>query len=107
VLAVTLAAMVIACPPYSADPVKPPLLARVEYKRRSRHRRDTTAEHTQICVRRSAQQDWRVFNAGPFMPWRYRAEGTAPTVTLTFPGGLGGANWAERNRFRALDVKNR
>src|SRR2546421_11897556 len=99
--------MVIACPPYSADPVKPPLLARVEYKRRSRHRRDTTAEHTQICVRRSAQQDWRVFNARPLMPRRDRAEGTPPAVAPTLPGGPGGAHSAGRNRLRALYVRNR
>ena len=34
-----------------------------------------------------------VFNAGPFTPWLYRAEGAPPKSTLVFPGGLGGANW--------------
>ena len=34
-----------------------------------------------------------MYNAGPFTPWRYRAEGAPPQTTLVFPGGLGGANW--------------
>jgi quinoprotein glucose dehydrogenase len=34
-----------------------------------------------------------VSNSGPFTPWGYRAAGAKTATTLTFPGGLGGANW--------------
>jgi glucose dehydrogenase len=34
-----------------------------------------------------------VNNSGPFTPWLYRPEGAPVKSTLTFPGGVGGANW--------------
>jgi quinoprotein glucose dehydrogenase len=79
--------------PTQPIPRKPPPLARVEYKRADLvTAADTTPEHAQACAD-LIEKIGGVFNAGPFTPWRYRAEGAAPTVTLTFPGGLGGANW--------------
>jgi quinoprotein glucose dehydrogenase len=73
--------------------VKPPPLARVGYKPEDLvSASDTTPEHARACEELVAKSGG-VYNAGPFTPWRYRAEGAAPRSTLVFPGGLGGANW--------------
>ena len=34
-----------------------------------------------------------VYNAGPFTPWVYRPAGGPVRTTISFPGGVGGANW--------------
>jgi quinoprotein glucose dehydrogenase len=74
-------------------PVKPPPLARVDYKPEDVvTAADTSAEHASACEA-LIQKNGGVFNAGPFTPWLFRAEGAAPRSTLVFPGGLGGANW--------------
>jgi glucose dehydrogenase len=74
-------------------PVKPPPLARARYNPEDLvSANDTTPEHARACAE-LVEQAGGVSNAGPFTPWRYRAEGTKPPATLNFPGGLGGANW--------------
>jgi quinoprotein glucose dehydrogenase len=79
--------------PTQPIPVKPPALARVAYKPDELvTAEDTTPEHAKACADLVAKIGG-VYNAGPFTPWRYRAEGTSPPPTLGFPGGLGGANW--------------
>lgn len=79
--------------PTQPFPVKPPPLARVGYKPEDLvTAADTNLEHAQACAE-LVEKSGGVYNAGPFTPWRYRTEGAAPTITLTFPGGLGGANW--------------
>jgi glucose dehydrogenase len=79
--------------PTQPFPVKPPPLARVGYKPEDLvTAADTTPEHAKACEELVAKNGG-VYNAGPFTPWRYRAEGTSPASTLVFPGGLGGANW--------------
>jgi glucose dehydrogenase len=79
--------------PTQPFPVKPPPLGRVAYKPEDLvTATDTSAEHAQACADLVAANGG-VYNAGPFTPWAYRAEGAAPKVTLNFPGGLGGANW--------------
>jgi glucose dehydrogenase len=79
--------------PTQPFPVKPPPLARVGYKPEDLiNASDTTPEHARACEELVAKSGG-VYNAGPFTPWRYRAEGAAPRSTLVFPGGLGGANW--------------
>jgi quinoprotein glucose dehydrogenase len=79
--------------PTQPFPVKPPPLARVSYKREDLvTAADTTPEHARACEELVAKNGG-VYNAGPFTPWRYRAEGTSPASALVFPGGLGGANW--------------
>ena len=79
--------------PTQPIPVKPPALARVSYTAADLvTAADTNAEHAQACADLIAKVGG-VHNAGPFTPWRYRAEGGAPGVTLGFPGTLGGANW--------------
>ncbi len=79
--------------PTQPIPVKPPPLARVAYSPADLvAAADTTPEHAKACAD-FVEQSGGVHNAGPFTPWRYRAEGAPPPMTLTFPGGLGGANW--------------
>ena len=53
---------------------------------------DTSPEHAARC-RELADSLGEIHNAGPFTPWVYRAEGAPRRTTLSFPGGVGGANW--------------
>ena len=79
--------------PTQPIPVKPPALARVAYSAADLvTAADTTPEHAQACAE-LVEKVGGVYNAGPFTPWRLRAEGASPATTLGFPGGLGGANW--------------
>jgi quinoprotein glucose dehydrogenase len=79
--------------PTQPIPVKPPALSRVAYKPEDLvTAADTTAEHAAACAE-LVQKVGGVSNAGPFTPWRYRADGAPIATTLVFPGGLGGANW--------------
>ena len=74
-------------------PVKPPPLGRVAFKPEDLvTAADTTAEHAKACADLVAANGG-LYNAGPFTPWAYRADGAPPKVTVNFPGGLGGANW--------------
>ena len=78
--------------PTQPIPVKPPPIARVDYKPADLvTASDTTAEHAAACAEIVAKNG--VYNAGPFTPWAYRAAGAPPKTALVFPGGLGGANW--------------
>ena len=78
--------------PTQPFPVKPPPIARVEYKPADLvTASDTTAEHAAAC-KQLVEKDG-LYNAGPFTPWAYRAEGGPAKTALNFPGGLGGANW--------------
>ena len=79
--------------PTQPIPVKPPALARVAYGPQDLvSATDTTPEHAKACAE-LVEKVGGVYNAGPFTPWRYHAEGAPPVTTLGFPGGLGGANW--------------
>jgi quinoprotein glucose dehydrogenase len=53
---------------------------------------DTTPEHAKAC-----QELWDKFgglyNAGPYTPFPYHAEGTNSKPGIIFPGFTGGANW--------------
>ena len=74
-------------------PVKPPPIARVAYTDADLvTAADTSPEHARACAELVAGLGG-VENRGPFSPWRYRADGAAPKVSLVFPGGTGGANW--------------
>ena len=78
--------------PTQPIPVKPPPIARNEFKIDDLvTANDTTPEHAAAC--KELVEKNGIFNAGPFTPWAYRAEGAAPRTSLVFPGGLGGANW--------------
>jgi quinoprotein glucose dehydrogenase len=79
--------------PTQPIPMKPPALARVSYTAADLvTAADTTAEHARACAD-LIEKVGGVSNAGPFTPWRYKAEGGPSAVTLGFPGTLGGANW--------------
>jgi quinoprotein glucose dehydrogenase len=79
--------------PTQPIPVKPPPIAKVEFRIDDIvTAADTTAEHAAFCrdlYRRSGGFD----NAGPFTPFHYRAPGTEVATTIVFPGSIGGANW--------------
>ncbi len=73
-------------------PMKPPPIARVEYRPDDLvTASETTPEHAAAC--RELVEKNGIYNAGPFTPWAYRAEGAPARTALVFPGGLGGANW--------------
>jgi glucose dehydrogenase len=80
--------------PTQPFPVKPPPLTRVDFdKDRDMVRaEDTSADHVKAC-----QELWDksggFFNAGPFTPFGFHEEGSAPKSTIQFPGGTGGVNW--------------
>ena len=79
--------------PTQPIPLKPPALGRVGYEPGDLvTAADTSAEHAVACETLVATLG-DLYNAGPFTPWVYRAEGAPPRTTLSFPGGVGGANW--------------
>jgi len=79
--------------PTQPIPVKPPPVARVRYTPDDLvTAADTTAEHAMACAELS-ETHGELYNAGPFTPWVYRAEGAPPRSTLLFPGLVGGPNW--------------
>jgi len=74
-------------------PVKPTGLSRVAYEPGDLVTADdTSAEHAAACGS-LIESLGELYNAGPFTPWVYRAAGEPPRTTLSFPGGVGGANW--------------
>jgi quinoprotein glucose dehydrogenase len=78
--------------PTQPFPLKPPPIARVDYKPEDLvTASDTTAEHAASC--KALVEQYGIYNAGPFTPWAYRAEGAPARTALVFPGGLGGPNW--------------
>jgi len=79
--------------PTQPFPAKPPPISRTSYKPEDLvTAEDTTPEHAQAC-RELIARNGSVNNSGPFTPWLYRPEGAPVKSTLTFPGGVGGANW--------------
>ena len=79
--------------PTQPIPLRPPALGRVDYQPGDLiTAADTTAEHAAACAE-LVESLGELYNAGPFTPWVYRAEGAPPRTTISFPGGVGGANW--------------
>ena len=79
--------------PTQPIPLKPPALGRVGYEPGDLvTAADTSAEHAAACEELVGTLG-DLHNAGPFTPWVYRAEGAPPRTTISFPGGVGGANW--------------
>jgi glucose dehydrogenase len=78
--------------PTQPFPLKPPPLARVDFKKEDMvTAEDTTPEHAKAC-----QDLWDrsggFYNAGPFTPYPFHEPGAPPKSVVTFPGN-GGANW--------------
>jgi quinoprotein glucose dehydrogenase len=85
--------------PTQPFPVKPPPLARVSIKAEDLVTADdTTSEHAQAC--RDLWEKNQFYNAGPYTPWPFKADGVAPAIA--FPGFTGGINWGGT----ALDPKS-
>jgi quinoprotein glucose dehydrogenase len=79
--------------PTQPFPLKPAPMARNSYKPEDLvTARDTTPEHVKAC-QSLIEKMGGAYNAGPFTPWLYHAEGAPPKSTLLFPGMLGGPNW--------------
>jgi quinoprotein glucose dehydrogenase len=78
--------------PFPVKPAEP--LARVAFdKQRDLVRpEDTSAQHVAAC-----EALWKksggFYNAGPFTPFSFHAEGDPPKSTIQLPGGTGGVNW--------------
>lgn len=79
--------------PTQPFPVKPPQLGRNSFDKDKDMvtAEDTTPEHVKAC-----QELWDraggYYNAGPYTPFVFHAEGAPPHSTLQFPGN-GGPNW--------------
>jgi quinoprotein glucose dehydrogenase len=79
--------------PTQPIPMKPPPLARVSFKTEDLvTAEDTTPEHAKAC-RELMEKNGGLYNAGPFTPFMFHAEGAPVKSSVVFPGGLGGANW--------------
>jgi quinoprotein glucose dehydrogenase len=74
-------------------PVKPRGLSRVSFEPADLvTAEDTSPAHAAAC-RELVDSLGDLYNAGPFTPWVYREPGAPPRTTISFPGGVGGANW--------------
>jgi quinoprotein glucose dehydrogenase len=81
--------------PTQPFPVKPAApLARVEFdKARDMVRPEDTSEQHVAACEDLWDRSGGLFNAGPFTPFSFHAEGDAPKSTIQLPGGTGGVNW--------------
>ena len=78
--------------PTQPFPVKPPALARVDFKKEDLvTAAETTPEHEKNCLA-LYEKAGGFYNAGPFTPFLFHEEGTPPRSTIQFPGN-GGTNW--------------
>ena len=79
--------------PTQPFPLKPPPLARMDYKPEDLvTAEDTTPEHAQAC-KELVERSGGFYNAGPFTPFLFHAEGAPPKSSIIFPGATGGTNW--------------
>ena len=78
--------------PTQPFPVKPPALARVDFKKEDLvTAADTTPEHEKNCLA-LYEKAGGFYNAGPFTPFLFHEDGAPPKSTIQFPGN-GGTNW--------------
>ena len=78
--------------PTQPFPLKPPPLARISFKKEDIvTAEDTTPEHSKACME-IYEKAGGFYNAGPFTPFLFHAEGAPPRSTIIFPGN-GGPNW--------------
>ena len=79
--------------PTQPFPVKPPPLARMDYKPEDLvTAEDTTPEHAAAC-KALVERSGGFYNAGPFTPFLYHEQGKPPKSSIIFPGATGGTNW--------------
>jgi quinoprotein glucose dehydrogenase len=78
--------------PTQPFPVKPPVLARIAFKKEDVvTAEDTTPEHAAAC-QAVYDKSGGFYNAGPFTPFLFQEEGAPIRSTIQFPGN-GGVNW--------------
>ena len=79
--------------PTQPFPLKPPPLARMDYKPEDLvTAEDTTPEHAAAC-KALVEKSGGFYNTGPFTPFLLHADGTPPKSSIIFPGATGGTNW--------------
>lgn len=79
--------------PTQPFPLKPPPLARMDYKPEDLvTARDTTPEHAAAC-KALVERSGGFYNAGPFTPFLLQEPDKPPKSTIIFPGATGGTNW--------------
>jgi glucose dehydrogenase len=79
--------------PTQPFPVKPPPIARVSFTKADIvTAEDTTPEHAKAC-QELYDRLGGLYNAGPYTPWPYHAEGAKTQPAIIFPGFGGGVNW--------------
>jgi quinoprotein glucose dehydrogenase len=78
--------------PTQPFPVKPPALARIDFKKEDLvTAEDTTPEHAKAC-QDLYDRAGGFYNAGPFTPFLFHEDGAPPKSSIQFPGN-GGTNW--------------
>jgi len=79
--------------PTQPFPLKPPPLARMDYKPEDLvTAADTTEEHAKAC-KELVERSGGFYNAGPFTPFLLQEPNNPPRSTIIFPGATGGTNW--------------
>jgi glucose dehydrogenase len=79
--------------PTQPFPLKPPPLARMDYKPEDLvTAQDTTPEHAAAC-KALVERSGGFYNAGPFTPFLLQEPNKPPKSTIIFPGATGGTNW--------------
>ena len=72
--------------------MKPPPIARVSFTKDDLvTAADTTPEHAKAC--QEWYDKWQPYNAGPYTPWPFHADGATTKPAIVFPGYGGGVNW--------------
>jgi glucose dehydrogenase len=78
--------------PTQPFPVKPPPIARVSFTKDDLvTAADTTPDHAKAC--QDLYEKWGFYNAGPYTPWPFHADGAATKPAVIFPGFGGGVSW--------------
>jgi quinoprotein glucose dehydrogenase len=80
--------------PTQPIPVRPRPLSRVSFNKETDLVRaeDTSPEHVKACEA-LMEKSGGLYNAGPFTPFMFKADGAPPKSTIQTPGGTGGVNW--------------
>ena len=79
--------------PTQPFPLKPPPLARMDYKPEDLvTAEDTTPEHAAAC-KALVEKSGGFYNVGPFTPFLLQDADKPPKSTIIFPGATGGTNW--------------
>ena len=80
--------------PTQPIPLKPPAIGRHSFDAADLvTAEDTNEEHAKACRELVEKSGGKLYNAGPFTPWVYRAPGAPPVSSVMFPGPIGGTDW--------------